>query len=90
LLLVLDPSGHYDKLRTEAGMSTMSHIRKSMYTFKAKEYQLVTVSGIITSDSEFEASRIFYHLILVLLFSNICPPSITDLHVFTSFYPWSI
>jgi len=60
LLLVLDPSGHYDKLRTEAGMSTMSHIRKSMYTFKAKEYQLVTVSGIITSDSEFEVSRIFH------------------------------
>jgi len=88
LLLVLDPSGHYDKLRTEAGMSTMSHIRKSMYTFKAKEYQLVTVSGIITSDSEFEVSRIFCNLILVLLFSNICPPSIIDLHVFTSFYPW--
>ncbi|XP_060865211.1 zinc finger-containing ubiquitin peptidase 1-like isoform X2 [Metopolophium dirhodum] len=57
LLLVLDPSGHYDKLRTEAGMSTMSHIRKSMYTFKAKEYQLVTVSGIITSDSEFESGK---------------------------------
>ncbi|XP_022176274.1 zinc finger with UFM1-specific peptidase domain protein-like isoform X2 [Myzus persicae] len=57
LLLVLDPSSHYDKLRTEAGMSTMSHIRKSMYTFKAKEYQLVTVSGIITSDSEFESGK---------------------------------
>ncbi|KAL5240661.1 hypothetical protein ACI65C_008071 [Semiaphis heraclei] len=57
LLLVLDPSGHYDKLRTEAGMSTMTHIRKSMYTFKAKEYQLVTVSGIITSDSEFESGK---------------------------------
>ncbi|XP_026808855.1 uncharacterized protein LOC113551044 isoform X2 [Rhopalosiphum maidis] len=57
LLLVLDPSGHYDKLRTEAGMTTMSHIRKSMYTFKAKEYQLVTVSGIITSDSEFESGK---------------------------------
>ncbi|XP_027838595.1 zinc finger-containing ubiquitin peptidase 1-like isoform X2 [Aphis gossypii] len=57
LLLVLDPSGHYDKLRTEAGMTTMSHIRKSMYTFKAKEYQLVTVSGIMTSDSEFESGK---------------------------------
>jgi len=70
LLLVLDPSGHYDKLRTEAGMSTMSHIRKSMYTFKAKEYQLVTVSGIITSDSEFEVSIIICHL--TLGFSNSC------------------
>lgn len=59
MLLVLDPSGHYDKLRTEAGMTTMSHIRKSMHTFKAKEYQLVTVNGIMTSDSEFEVSKIY-------------------------------
>lgn len=54
LLLVLDPSSHYDKLRTESGMSTMAHIRKSMHTFKSKQYQLVTVRGIMTSDAEFE------------------------------------
>lgn len=56
LLLVLDPSSHYDKLRTESGMTTMSHIRKSLNTFKAKQYQLVTVVGIMTSDAEFEVS----------------------------------
>jgi len=56
LLLVLDPSGHYDKLKTEGGMSTMSLIRKSMHTFKSKQYQLVTVKGIMTSDSDFEVS----------------------------------
>lgn len=56
LLLVLDPSGHYDKLRTEGGMTTMSHVRKSLHTFKSKQYQLVTVVGIMTSDAEFEVS----------------------------------
>jgi len=61
LLLVLDPSGHYDKLRTEGGMSTMTLIRKSMYTFKSKQYQLVTVKGIMTSDSEFEVSGIYFN-----------------------------
>lgn len=59
LLLVLDPSGHYDKLRTEGGMITMSHIRKSIHTFKSKEYQLVTVRGIMTSDAEFEVSSVY-------------------------------
>lgn len=54
LLLVLDPSTHYDKLRTEGGMSAMAHIRKSINTFKSKQYQLVTVRGIMTSDAEFE------------------------------------
>lgn len=61
LLLVLDPSGHYDKLRTEGGMSTMTLIRKSMNIFKSKQYQLVTVKGIMTSDSEFEVSEICFN-----------------------------
>lgn len=56
LLLVLDPSGHYDKLRTEAGMASMAHIRKYLHNFKSKQYQLLTVTGIMTSDSEFEVS----------------------------------
>lgn len=59
MLLVLDPSSHYDMLRTEGGMTSMAHIRKSIHTFKAKKYQLVTVRGIMTSDSEFEVSENF-------------------------------
>lgn len=56
LLLVLDPSGDYEKIKTEGGMSTMAHIRKSIHTFKSKQYQLVTVRGIMTNDAEFEVS----------------------------------
>lgn len=58
LLLLLDPSNHYDNLKTEGGMATMSQIRRSMYTFKSKQYQLVTVRGIMTSDSDFEVSKL--------------------------------
>ncbi|XP_050531992.1 zinc finger-containing ubiquitin peptidase 1-like isoform X2 [Daktulosphaira vitifoliae] len=54
LLLLLDPSNHYDKLRTESGMNTMAHIRKSLHTLKSKQYQLVTVRGIMTNDTDFE------------------------------------
>lgn len=55
-LLVLDPSSHYDKLRTESGMTSMTHIRKGLHMFKSKQYQLVTVRGVMTSDSDFEVS----------------------------------
>jgi len=58
LLLVLDPSNYYDNLTTESGMATMLHIRKPVHTFKSKQYQLVTVTGIMTNDSEFEVSII--------------------------------
>lgn len=67
MLLVLDPVGDYDKLKTEGGMSTMAHIRKSMHTFKSKQYQLVTVRGIMTSDLEFEVSGICFNTILFFI-----------------------
>lgn len=68
LILVLDPSGHYDVLRTEGGMATMAHIRKSLHTFKAKKYQLVTVRGIMTSDSEFEVSQIYRNISILFIY----------------------
>lgn len=58
-LLVLDPSSHYEKLRTEGGMASMTHIRKGLHMFKSKQYQLVTVRGVMTSDSDFEVSLNF-------------------------------
>lgn len=69
MLLLLDPSSHYDMLRTaEGGMTSMAHIRKSIHTFKAKKYQLVTVRGIMTSDSEFEVSEILSILLVLNIF----------------------
>lgn len=61
-LLVLDPSHAPRQMAqlcdTTSGMNSMRLIRKGSGTMRARQYQLVCVTGVMTSEQEFQRSKI--------------------------------
>lgn len=61
-LLVLDPSHAPRQMNqlsdTNAGPNTMRIIRKGSGTMRARQYQLVSVTGVMQSEQEFQRSKV--------------------------------
>lgn len=74
-MLVLDPSHSPAQMAqfnsTSSALGAMRLVRKSIAAMKARQYQVVAVTGIMETDLEYHVSfHIFIHLLFI--FSLIC------------------